>query len=396
MRLVPPAELEGRVARVQQRMATTGLDALLVLQTADLFWLAGTTQQGALWLPAHGDPLFLVRKDLDRAREESALRRIEPLRSPRDLAPRLAEAGLPPAARVGMELDVVPVALYRRWEAVLGGAEITDASPLLKAARSVKSPWELDRMRAAARVSERVFARAAEAIRPGMTELELAADLELEARRQGHQGVVRMRAFNAEMFFGHVFAGADSAVPSGFDAPLGGRGLSAAVGQGAGLRPIQAGEPVLVDFVTVVDGYGVDQTRTFCLGGLPTALARACHDVVGIQDLVAGLARPGVAWGALWDACDQRARSLEHDAGFMGAPGAQVSFVGHGIGIEVDEPPYLARGFQDPVLEAGMTFALEPKFVFPGVGAVGVEDTFLVTADGLERLTLGERGLVVL
>ncbi len=376
-------------------MSTDGLDALLVIQIADLYWLAGSIQQGALWVPAEGEPLYMVRKNLARAREESALGRIVPLASPKDLPARLAEARLQVPSRVGMELDVVPVALFRRWEKVLGSATVADASPLLRAARAVKSAWEVDRMRAAAAVSARMFERAGEVLRAGMTEIELAATLEFEERRLGHQGVVRMRAFNAELFYGHVFSGPDSAAPSGFDAPLGGRGLSPAVGQGAGTRRIGEREPIVVDFVTAIDGYLMDQTRTFCIGGLSEDLTRAYDDMIRVQDRMIEVARPGVAWGTVYDECLATARSLGHAEHFMGAPGSQVSFIGHGVGIEVDEPPFLARGFTDATLEAGMTYAFEPKVVFPGIGAIGVEDTFLVTGQGVERLTLGPRDLVV-
>ena len=393
--MTPASEIRNRVARVQARMAGAGIDAMLVLQTSDLFWLAGSIQQGALWVPASGEPLYMVRKDLGRAREESGLARIVPLRSPKDLAGCLAEAGLAQASRVGMELDVVPVSVFRRWEAVLGGATITDASPLLRAVRSVKSAWEVERMRASAVVSAGVFAHAAEVLRPGISEIEFAAALEHEARRLGHQGFVRMRAFNAELFYGHIFAGPDSAMPGPYDTPLGGRGPGPAVGQGAGPRRIGEREPVVVDLATAVDGYLADQTRTLCIGGLPDELVAAYADMVRIQDRMVEVARPGLAWGRVYDECLALARSLGHADRFMGPAGSQVSFIGHGVGVELDEPPFIARGFADSILEPGMTFAFEPKVVFPGVGAVGVEDTFLVTGDGVERLTLGPRDLVV-
>jgi len=393
---VPAQELAWRIDRVRQGMEREGLDALLVLQNADLFYLTGTVQQGALWVPREGEPLFLVRKDLGRAREESAWSRVAPLRSPRDLATAVAQAGLPwPVARVGLEWDVLPVLLARRWEGALGGAQAADGSPVIREARQCKSAWEVARMEAAARVAEEVFAAVPGHLRVGIPEVALAAEVEREARIRGHQGVVRMRSFNAEMFYGHVFAGPDSAVPGGFDTPLGGRGLSPAVAQGAGHRPIRAGEPVVVDLVICLDGYLVDQTRTFCLGDPSPRLLELHGAVRAIEEAVIALALPGTPWGALYDAAVAEASRLGLGGQFMGAPGAQVSFVGHGVGIEVDERPFLARGFGADLLQPGMTFALEPKVVLPDFGAVGTEDTWLVEASGARRLTRNPRDLGV-
>lgn len=393
---VPVEELAWRMERVRRGMRREGIDAMLVVQNADLFYLTGTVQQGALWVPREGEPLFLVRKDLGRAREESPLTRVEPLRSPRELGEAVLRAGLPwPVARAGMEWDVLPVLLARRWETALEGAEAVDGSPVIREARQCKSPWEVARMEEAAKVAEEVFATVPDHLRVGIAEVALAAEVEREARRRGHQGVVRMRAFNAEMFYGHVFAGPDSAVPGGFDTPLGGRGLSPAVAQGAGYRPIQEGDPVVVDLVICLEGYLVDQTRTFC-PGTPSSRLRELHDATrAIEDAVIRLARPGTPWGVLHEAAMTEAERLGLGGCFMGPPGAQVAFVGHGVGIEVDERPFLARGFAKDLLEPGMTFALEPKVVLPDLGAVGTEDTWLVEESGVRRLTRGSRDLQV-
>jgi Xaa-Pro dipeptidase len=287
------------------------------------------------------------------------------------------------------------VNLFQRFDAVLGG-EVADASPLIRAVRSVKSAWEVERIRAAARVSDRVFARAREVIEPGMTDLELAAEIEHEARRHGHQGLVRLRAFNAEIFYGHIFSGPDAAVPGAGDMPLAGAGLTPAVGQGSGRREIRQGDPIIVDIATCIEGYMCDQSRTFCVGTLPEPLASAYGHMVAVEDRMMALARPGASQGALHEECCEVAARFGHRDRFMGPPGAQVGFIGHGVGIELDEPPFIARGFGDSLLEEGMVFAFEPKAVFPGKGAVGIEDTFLVTAGGVERLTVTGRELVEL
>jgi len=229
-----------------------------------------------------------------------------------------------------------------------------------------------------------------------MTDLELAAELEFAARKQGHQGISRMRGFNSELFYGHIFSGADSAAPAFLDAPLGGIGVNPSIGQGASYKTIKAGQPIIVDFAGAFDGYLVDQTRTLCISGLDDKLVKAYEDMVRIQDRLKELARPGAIWGEIYDECYGLACELGYKDHFMGNAGAQVSFIGHGIGVEIDEYPFIARGFSEQVLEEYMTFAFEPKAVYAGLGAVGIENTFWVADDGLKHITFSNEELAVL
>jgi len=295
-----------------------------------------------------------------------------------------------------MELDVIPFDLYQRFAKVFEGASIVGATHQIRTVRAVKSKYELEIMKDAALQIDRVCQRAREVIREGMTDLELAAELEFCARKQGHQGISRMRGFNSELFYGHIFSGADSAVPAFLDAPLGGLGLNPSIGQGASYKKIGRNEPIIVDFAGAFDGYLADQTRVFCLGGLPDQLKKAYDDMLAIEMKLKEIARPGVAWGDVYDQCYQLACDLGYKEVFMGNPGAQVSFIGHGIGIEIDEYPFIARGFKEQVLEEFMVFAFEPKAVFAGLGAVGIENTFWLEKEGLKHITFTSEELVVL
>ncbi len=396
MRLTPASELRSRYGKLQTLMQREGCDGILLLQNADLFYFTGTVQQGVLYVPAEGDPVYMVRKDAGRARMESGLKEIVPIRSPKDIPGVLADFRLSWPKKAGMELDVLPFSLYQRFAVVLEGVQIFDATPLIRTVRAVKSPYELEIMKDAALQVDKVFQRAKEVIHEGMTDLELAAELEFTARKLGHQGMLRMRSFNSELFFGHIFSGADSAVPAFVDTPLGGLGVNPSVGQGASYKTIRRNEPITVDFAGAFDGYLVDQTRTLCLGTLPDTLRRAYDDMYGIQQKLKEIARPGVAWGEVYDACYNLAVEKGYQDHFMGAAGAQVSFIGHGIGVEIDEYPFIARGFKDQLLEEFMTFAFEPKAVYPGLGAVGIENTFWLEKDGLKHLTFSAEELAVL
>ena len=396
MRITPATELSDRIRRLQAEMAAADLEAVLLLQNSDLFYFTGSIQQGVLYIPVDGEPLYLVRKEYGRARMESGLKQVVPLKSPKELPGLVAEHGLPLPKRAGMELDVVPVETFQRFAKVLPDCEMVGATHQIRMVRAIKSDYEIGIMKDAALQVDKVFRRAKEVIRAGMTDLELAAELEYTARRDGHQGVTRMRGFNAELFYGHIFSGVDSAAPAYLDAPLGGMGVTPAVGQGASYKTIKAFEPICVDFAGAFDGYLVDQTRILCIGGLPEQLCRAYDDMVRIQNRLLEIARPGVSWGAVYDDCQRLACELGYADHFMGNKGAQVSFIGHGIGVEIDEYPFIARGFNDQLLQENMTFAFEPKAVFAGLGAVGIENTFRLASDGPKHITFSDQALAIL
>lgn len=388
----PRDELRRRAETLQRHLRIAGLDAAVIAHNVNLFYFGGSVQSGVLIVPAEGDPVYAVRRVIERARTESALERIAPLPSLRGLAARLEEAVGRPAARVGMELDVLPVAVRDRYAAALGTVEIADVSAAVRRLRSVKSAYELERLRATARLSDAILGAAVEALREGMTELEFSAEIEAAARRRGHEGLIRLHGWNQETYYGAIAAGPAAAVPAFPDLPLGGEGPGPSAPYGAGWRRIARGEPVIVDAPAVLGGYIIDATRTLVIGRLSDRLARAHDAAVDILKTVETAIRPGVTPEALNRISFERAETLGYADAFMGAGAYRVRYVGHGVGLELDEWPVLADGFTDP-LEPGCVFAVEPKMIFPGVGVAGIEDQYAVTATGCERLTLAEQRL---
>ncbi|HET6475153.1 MAG TPA: Xaa-Pro peptidase family protein [Thermoleophilia bacterium] len=392
--LAPAEELAGRIAGLQARLADRGLDAALLQQNADLFYFAGTVQQSFLYVPAEGEPTLFVRKVAERARLESALGAIVDLPSPKELPRLIAERYGALAPRLGLELDVLPVAYFRRLEKLLAGASFEDVGRDIVRQRAVKSPWEVERIRAAARVADEVSRLIPGILEEGLTEVEFAGKVEAEARRLGHEGYIRMRGFNQEMFYGQLLTGISGCVPSYLDTPLAGTGLSPSVAQGASFRRIGRGEPVVFDFVPVRDGYMADFTRMYSIGPLSAGLLHAYDAALRVEEAATAAARPGASCRDVWEAARTAAEGAGLAANFMGHGAGRVPYVGHGIGIELDELPVLTGS--DLELEAGMVFALEPKFVLPGVGAIGVENTWVVTGDGVERLTLAPETIGVI
>ncbi|MFT5727432.1 MAG: Xaa-Pro dipeptidase [Desulforhopalus sp.] len=382
----PVSELQDRVAKLQKELAARGVDGALVVQKTDLFYFSGTAQQGWLYIPVTGEPLLMIFKDYDRACTDSALLKIVSLVSPKKISACLSEYGYALPKVLGMELDVLPVNLYNQYRTIFPKTNVVDISTEIRLIRAVKSSYELDKIKQAAHFSDMVAEKVREYLTPGKTEITLAGELEGYARSLGHQGIVRMRMWGSELFYGHLMAGAGAAVPSYLASPTGGQGVSALVGQGAGFKKIEPNEPVLVDFVFALDGYLSDHARIFSIGTLPDKLMTAHEAMLEIQEAVTDKARPGVLTGDLYDYMISLAKEKGYDEYFMGAGDRRIRFTGHGVGLELDEFPFIAKGQKLP-LAAGMIIALEPKVIFPGLGVVGIENTHLVSENGLISLS---------
>ncbi len=392
--LTPIEELTARKEKLQKHLVEQNTGGALILQNADLFYFSGTTQQCYLYIPAEGDCVLMARKDRNRARDESALSQVVPISSPREIPGILEDHGLSIPETMGLELDVLPANQYFSFQHLFKPAALADVSMAIRTIRAVKSDYETELIRKAAAMSDRLAAEVPGLLRENITEVELAGMIEATARKWGHQGVTRMRLFGAELFYGHVMAGPTAAEPSHLSSPTGGAGLNPAVAQGASMRPIGRNEPILVDMVFALDGYHSDHTRIFCMGEPDKSLSTAHNAMLDIQEAVKAAAVPGTTAGELYDMAVAKAQSSGLADHFMGVGENRIRFVGHGVGLEVDELPVLARG-QQMALEKNMVIALEPKVIFPGKGVVGVENTHVVTENGLEQLGTFREDIVV-
>ena len=389
----PKSEIDDRIDKLQQRLLQAGIDGALILQNTDLFYFSGTIQQSHLYIPAQGQPLLMVRKSLERARKESPLSTIIPLKSPKQLMGLIRDHGLKPPTVMGMELDVLPTNNYFSYRKLIPEMDIRDISIPIRMVRAVKSAYELNLIRQAAAFSDQVAETLPNLLRVGITEIELAGMVEAQARRLGHQGIVRMRLWGAEMFYGHLMAGPAAAVPSYLASPTGGAAVSAAVAQGPSFRKIRRNEPILLDYVFAWKGYISDHTRVYAIGRLPQALVDAHAHMLDLQEQIKTMATPGTAAGDLYTAAVEMAARKGVGDHFMGAGADRIRFIGHGVGLELDEFPFLANG-QTTELQEGMVIALEPKLIFPGKGVVGIENTHVVTQSGLDQLTHAEQQIV--
>lgn len=382
----PGEEIRARISRVRAHMSREGIEALLVAQKTDLFYLSGTSQDGLLFLPFEGDPLVLVRRELERAMVESPLPTVRGLSSLRRLPSCILEHIGKAPEMIGLEMDVLPVKDYLRFTSLFPQARFVDASEIIRRVRAVKSPFEIGLMRKAGEIGREVYHRARGIIKEGMTEIEFGGLLESEAKSLGHEGLLRVRSYNYEAYTWHVLSGITGGIVSQSDSPMGGLGLSPAFPVGASTKAMRAHEPILVDFGICYHGYQADQTRMFSIGTMPTKFADAYKACKEIHDAVLADARPGADCERIFMNTLKLAEKLGYKDSFLGPPGLQTRFIAHGIGLELNEFPFLAPGRSYP-LEQGMTFAVEPKIVFPGEGSVGLENTVVLTGEGCELLT---------
>ena len=384
---LPRTELETRWVRVRREM---DCDALLVVQTADLFYLSGTTQSGVLWFPREGEPILAVRKSFERAKTESAIRNIVPLKSYSELPSILPS----PGETIGLELDVLPVSTYQQIAKQFPNCRLIDGSLAIRRARGVKTPYEVDCIRRAAGQLDLMWTDVTTQLREGMAEFELCARIEYVMRMAGHQGLTRFRRFNMDMFYGAVSFGDTAAYPHAFDGPVGVRGRYTAVPSMGGRKTLKRGEPVVIDVVGGYAGYIADGTRVFSIGPVSEELRNAHQFTLELNLWIEEQLRPGKIPVEIYDAILERVAKTPYASRFMGIGENQVKFVAHSVGLELDEIPVIAPKYDVP-FEAGNVMAVEPKIFFAGVGGIGTENTYVITDSGPERLTRSSQEIYI-
>jgi len=386
MELLPKSEAQGRIQTLQSWMQQSSVDAVLLLQNVDIYYFSGTVQTGVFCVPPTGEPIFLVQKSLERARIESPWEKLIPLSSLTKTPDLLAGEKVGRLATIGIEMDVLPTSYFLRLQKLFPDARLIDASEAIRKIRMTKSAYEAENIRRAAKMLAGAFDAMRAWIRVGTTELEVASRLESYLRLAGHQGKTRMRGFNSEMGYGAVSSGPSASHPISFNGPVGFVGLYPALPNGASRRQIAAGEPLIADIVGGYGGYVADKTRTYAVGKLHSDMIAAHQFVLDLNRDVEAMLKPGTVCSSIYSFALRRVADSPYEENFMGAGGNRVRFLGHGVGLELDELPVLAANF-DLTLESGMTIAVEPKIFFPSRGGVGIENTYLITETGFEKLT---------
>lgn len=375
--LLPADEFSRRIEAVRNGMTQLSAEALLITDNANIYYLTGRIFDGYIYIPADGMPLFFVRRPVHLEGDGVVY-----IRKPEQIAETL---GLNLPASIALELDVLPYSAANRLKAIFPEATLLNASPLMRAARAVKTDFELDKLRQSGVKQERVYRRIPKLYREGMTDLELQVEIERASRLEGCLGQFRISGDTMELYMGNVLVGENADVPTPYDFAMGGRGLDPSLPVGCDGTLIRPGNSVMVDVNGDYTGYMTDMTRTFSLGQVDALAMKAHQCSIDICNRLAAMGKPGVEAKELYHIAEEMAREADLEHYFMGHA-QKAGFVGHGVGIEINEQPVLAPRSRD-ILQANNVVAIEPKFVIPGVGAVGIENTYIVTPSGMESIT---------
>lgn len=383
-------ELKQRRDKIRVLMAQQGIDAALFTCNVNLIYTYGQVVSGFLYLPLNDSARLFIKRPNNIEGEH-----VCPIRKPEQLPDLLTELGLPLPQRLMLEGDELSFNEYRRLAACFPSAEVLPCgSALVRQARSVKTELEIELFRRSGLAHAKAYAQIPAVYRPGMTDRELSIEIERLMRLEGNLGIFRVFGQSMEIFMGSLLAGDNAAAPSPYDFALGGEGMDPALPGGANNTPLQEGQSLMVDLGGNFFGYMGDMSRVFSIGRLPQQAYDAHQLCLDIQDAIADMARPGVVCEDLYNkAIDMVTRAGMADY-FMGV-GQKAKFIGHGIGLEINEAPVIAPRMKQE-LEPGMVFALEPKIVLPGVGPVGIENSWTVGAEGLEKLTICEESIIEL
>lgn len=369
--LLTAEEAALRYRLLQQLMREDGMGSILLSDNANILALTGRVYAGYAWIPAEGEPVWFVRRPVELDGENVVY-----IHKPEEIPAHLAEMSMPVAGTVGLELDVTAYTTVERLKKLFPDNAIGNASPALRRWRAVKTPLQAELMRRSGVKHAEVYKRVPGLYRTGMTDLELQVEIERLSRLEGCLGVFRISGPSMELFMGNVISGRNADAPTPYDFAMGGAGLDPSLPVGADGSEIMDHTSVMVDLNGNFTGYMTDMTRVFAAGSLSQEAMDAHQCSIDICHAFQKAARPGVEARELYSLAEKMVQQRGLERYFMGHR-QHAGFVGHGIGIEVNELPVIAPRSRD-VLQAGNTVALEPKFVIPGVGAVGIENTYLI------------------
>lgn len=383
-------ELKLRRDKIRALMVQQGIDAALITCNVNLIYTYGRVVSGYLYLPLNAPARLFIKRPNDIEGEH-----IHPIRKPEQITELLKECGLPLPAKLMLEGDELSFTEYNRLAACFPETEVVPCgTALIRQARSVKTPIEIEMFRRSGAAHTKAYEQIPSVYQPGMTDRQLSIEIERLMRLEGCLGIFRVFGQSMEIFMGSLLAGDNAVVPSPYDFALGGKGLDPSLPGGVSGTLLQAGQCFMVDMGGNFYGYMGDMSRVFSIGRLPEQAYTAHQTCIEIQEEIAAMAKPGTVCEDMYNKAIEIVTKAGFADYFMGVD-QKAKFIGHGIGLEINEMPVLAPRMKQE-LEPGMVFALEPKIVLPGIGPVGIENSWAVTTDGLEKLTLCKEEIIEL
>ncbi len=388
-KFLPKAEFDLRMGKIRKAMAKNNLDAVVLSTNVSLYYATGHILAGYVYIPLNGKTWIFVRRPLGIETENVVY-----IKKPEQIPALLEERGIAKAESISYEMGRANYLDVMRLGKVFGVEKYSDCTALMNEVRSVKTEWEVKKLRESGVRHVMAYRRFSGIYKEGMTDSEYQIELERILRLDGCLGQFRIAGDSMELFMGSLLAGDNADTPSPYDFAMGGEGMDSSLPVGCNGSIIHPGNTVMVDMNGNFTGYMTDMTRSYYVNRLDPRAKEAHKLSIAIHKALIDFIKPGVGAKDAYDLAYKMVEEAGFADNFMGHT-QKAGFVGHGVGIEVNEWPVLAPRSKQ-VFEAGNVIAIEPKFVIPGVGAVGIENTYLVTEKGLDNLTPLEEEIVEL
>ena len=367
-------------------------DTAFVISKVNQYYFTGTMQDGLLIIKRSRNAYYLVRRSFERAKDESPLDIIHRMENYRDAALFVG----PQCGNAYFETEIITIAIMERLKKHFVIDTINSLDKVVLSLRAVKSPYELHWTEFSGKLHDELLTdRVPMLLKEGMSEAEFVASIFNEMVKLGYQGISRFSMFQTEMVVGQVGFGESSIYPTCFDGPGGAFGMCPPVPLlGSRERKLKKDDLVFADIAFGVNGYHSDKTQVYIFGGNPSdEILKAHRGCIDVQSRLRELLVPGAIPSDIYNTVMDEL-SEDFKINFMGFGDRKARFLGHGVGLHIDELPIIANGFKD-ALKAGMVISLEPKKGIAKAGMVGVEDTYVVTPDGGRCVTGGGRDIII-
>jgi Xaa-Pro aminopeptidase len=389
MNIISQEDIKKRIQQIQQHLVDQKADACVISSLVNLYYLNGFIFDGYMYILPDQKPMLFVKRPVNIDSD-----RVEYIRKPEQLPELLAKHNMAMPKNVLLESDVLSYNSVKRFQKALDKPQMRSISGFMRELRSVKSDDELAQIRKSALSHAKVYKQIPSLYREGMTDLDFQIEIEYVMRKEGSIGTFRAFGENMDIYMGNLLAGDNAQEASPFDFALGGKGIDPLLPLGSANKVLMSGTSIMIDMAGNYTPYMSDMTRTFSVGELPEEAQSAHQLSIDIHTEIIGFAKQGIACSDVYERTMEMVVDNKMEQYFMGTT-QQAKFVGHGLGLEINEPPVFAPRSRE-ILQKNMAIALEPKFVLPGIGAVGIENTYFVTETGLEKVTLCEENIVVL
>ncbi|MDR3217781.1 MAG: Xaa-Pro peptidase family protein [Dysgonamonadaceae bacterium] len=377
----PEGDLKIRWRAVQKHLLEAGGDACLITTTVNIYYLTGMVFTGFIYFSVEGDPLYFVQRPIGY---EGA--QIVAIRKPEEIPDLLKARNIPLPKNLFLEGDQITFSELLRLATTFNPENSGNATTILRKARMIKTPWEIGQFRISAAKHAEAYRTIPSLFEEGMRDIDFQTEIERQMRKHGSIGIFRTFGGNMDIFMGSLLTGDNAGMPSPYDFALGGGGMHPCLPIGAAGEVIKKGNSVMVDMAGNFTAYMSDMSRVFSFGKLSEKALDAHKLSMEMHDRLMAEGKEGIACADIYKWSLAMAEKAGFGENFMGLK-QQAKFVGHGVGIEINELPVLMERSKD-LLQSGCVFAFEPKFVLPGTGAVGNENTYLITETGIEKLTV--------